>query len=530
MPINTVTLKINKKDFQSGYHGIIDSDIELRLPVNSDLEEKHQAWIDTYGAMFGNYRGVVPAADTPQNKGYLIEQCRNASSDLIDSFDQWLNSYLGDVKQKIYRCFKHDQENILIIQTNNLELWQLPWHEWNFIKMEYPNTEVVFSLYGQISDNSNKKITISDKARILIVFGDDEDLHLAERQKIKDISKYLDINIQPLDKPNYLELTGTIRNEWDIFYYSGHTEENTFLKINREEAEEIEGFAEAFRNSEIKIAIFNSCDNLKIASVLKEHNVSIPYSILMSEKVPDVVAAEFFKCFIDKYQSGKSFYQSVRIARGKIRELERDYPCSSWLPVIVQDNFVKLAPTWHELYLPKRKRIGVGLAIGTLATIAISLIRFIGLLQTPELFVFDTMMRSRDPQASDKHLAVIEVTSSDINQQKEVTSSDINQQKNRKDSQSLSNESLDRLLKILEKYKVKVVGLDNYLSWDRNTDREKYRKEYPKLMEELEKEDGKFIVACKKEDSVNNQKSEPAPDIAQSDSKKTAIGNRLAGE
>jgi CHASE2 domain-containing sensor protein len=518
MRYNTITLQITGGDFVRGYTGITVPGHELiQLAASPELKSQFVLWKYTYqqitkfnsknrGAIYHNNLDELIELENEKFKE-TIKKCRKESERIVNLFNEWLNSNaFSQTREQISKYFNSSGENLLIIQTECQDLWQLPWHEWNFIKMEYPNTEVVFSLYGQTSDNSNKKITIPDKARILTVFGDDEDLDLAERQKIKDISKYPDINIELLDKPNYLELTGKIRNEWDIFYYSGHTEENTFLKINRGEAEEIEGFAEAFRNSEIKIAIFNSCDNLKIASVLKEHNVSIPYSILMSEKVPDVVAAEFFECFIDKYRSGKSFYQSVKIARGKIRELERDYPCSSWLPVIVQDNIVqdnsvKLAPTWHELYLPKRKRIGVGLGIGTLATIAISLIRFIGLLQTPELFVFDTMMRSRDSQASDKHLAVIEVTSSDINQQK-----------NRKDSQSLSNESLDRLLKILEKYKVKVVGLDNYLSWDRNTD----RKKYPKLTEELEKEDGKFIVACKKEDSVNKQKSEPAPDIAQS--------------
>jgi CHASE2 domain-containing sensor protein len=479
MQHNTVTLQITGGDFIHGYTGVTVPGKELiQLSASPELKSQFALWKYTYQKMIKCY-SKNRGATYHDNLDELIElDTEKCAEKLVNLFNEWLGSdAFSQTRTQISKCFNSSGENLLIIQTECQELWQLPWHKWNFIKEKHPNTEVVFSLYGQTSDNSNNRTT-PNKARILAVFGNDEDLDLAERQEIKNLSKSPDINIELLNKPKYNELTDAIRNEWDIFYYSGHTKENTFLEINQGELEKIENFAEAFKNSKIKIAIFNSCDNLKIASILKKHNVSIPYLILMSEKVHDVIAAEFFKCFIDKYKSGKSFYQSVKIARGKIGEKERDYPCSSWLPVIVQDNSVKLAPTWHELYLPKRKRIGVGLGIGTLATIAIALIRFFGLLQTPELFIFDTMMRSKPSEEIDKHILIIENKGEKSNLH-----------------QSLSNDLLNKFLVRLENSKdsqPKVVGLDNYLD-----DKEKRDpNEHKQLISYIK--DGRLVLVCKK--------------------------------
>ncbi len=68
----------------------------------------------------------------------------------------------------------------------------------------------------------------------------------------------------------------------------------------------------------------------------------------MREPVPDKVAHEFLKDFIQEFTRRKSFYQSVNIARQKLQGLETDYPCASWLPIIVQ-NLLATPPTWQSM-------------------------------------------------------------------------------------------------------------------------------------------------------------------------------------
>ena len=152
--------------------------------------------------------------------------------------------------------------------------------------------------------------------------------------------------------PEPIDLERKIRDQWDIFCFSGHSEIKDNLveiEINPTSSIQISNIKEALKQSGIKIAIFNSCDNFQIAFELKNACVSIPYMILMSKKIHNDVAQDFFTAFIEAYNSGRSFYQAVRIARDAIKVLENRYPCASWLPIIVQADSTKFAPNWQEL-------------------------------------------------------------------------------------------------------------------------------------------------------------------------------------
>lgn len=98
----------------------------------------------------------------------------------------------------------------------------------------------------------------------------------------------------------------------------------------------------------LQIAFFNSCDGLGIASELEA--LHIPQIIVMREPVPDRVAQQFLKYFLQDYTNGVSLYQSVRNSRKKLQGLEGEFPCASWLPLIVQDS-LSSPPTWRSLGL-----------------------------------------------------------------------------------------------------------------------------------------------------------------------------------
>ena len=86
----------------------------------------------------------------------------------------------------------------------------------------------------------------------------------------------------------------------------------------------------------MKLAIFNSCDGLGLARNLAD--LRIPYTIVMREPIPDIVAQHFLEYFLTVFASGESLYTSVQQARVRLQEeLESQYPCASWIPVIFQN-------------------------------------------------------------------------------------------------------------------------------------------------------------------------------------------------
>lgn len=101
----------------------------------------------------------------------------------------------------------------------------------------------------------------------------------------------------------------------------------------------------------LKIAIFNSCDGLGLAQQLAD--LYIPQILVMREPVPDRVAQEFLKYFLEAFAKGDTFYLSVREAREKLQGLEAQFPYATWLPAIYQ-NPAAFPPTWESLHLPQK--------------------------------------------------------------------------------------------------------------------------------------------------------------------------------
>jgi hypothetical protein len=66
-------------------------------------------------------------------------------------------------------------------------------------------------------------------------------------------------------------------------------------------------------------------------------DLHIPQVIVMREWVPDTVAQAFFREFLMRFAEGHSLYASVREAREKLEQLEDEYPCATWLPLICQN-------------------------------------------------------------------------------------------------------------------------------------------------------------------------------------------------
>ena len=159
----------------------------------------------------------------------------------------------------------------------------------------------------------------------------------------------------------------------------------------------------------------------------------------------------------------------MRVSRERLHTLENQFPCASWLPVICQ-NPASVTPTWQELcaqtelndnarsrpgkILLTGRRLRVLLLASVVITILLMGSRWQGKLQTWELQAFDQLMQLRPVAVADRRLLVVRVTAADIKAQPP--------EERGGGAASLSDRTLDKLLKILESHQPQVIGLDIY--------------------------------------------------------------------
>jgi CHASE2 domain-containing sensor protein len=104
----------------------------------------------------------------------------------------------------------------------------------------------------------------------------------------------------------------------------------------------------------------------------------------------------------------------------------------------------------------KKQQLKVALLTSLGTALAISALRFVGILQPVELPAFDLTMRSRPSELKkDLNILVIEVTKED----KKIQQNSI-----RQSASSLSDEYLNLLLKKLIPLEPRIIGIDNYLN------------------------------------------------------------------
>ena len=187
----------------------------------------------------------------------------------------------------------------------------------------------------------------------MIVLGNSEGINVADDEKLlKELCH--DAELVVLTEPSVLELNEHLWDDkgWDILFFSGHSRtesEQGIIYLNSVDRLTIEQLKESLKRAVrggLQLAFFNSCDGLGIAAELE--SLHIPQVIVMREPVPDKVANRFLKYFFEEFTKGTSFYKSVNVARRKLQGLEKNYPCASWLPVIVQ-NLLEIPPTWQNL-------------------------------------------------------------------------------------------------------------------------------------------------------------------------------------
>jgi len=314
-----------------------------------------------------------------------------------------------------------------------------------------------------------------------------------------------------LVEPTRQEVNQQLWNDdWDILFFAGHSlsqadGETGKIYINPHESLAIPQLKNALQQAiarGLKIAIFNSCDGIGLARDLADLN--IPQVIVMREPVPDLIAQEFLKNFLVAFAGGKLLYLAVREARERLQGWENDFPCASWLPVICQ-NPTTSPVTWQELceisldtshqkshILQKIIRSCV---LTTVASALVIGLRYLGVWQIPELQTYDHLLRLSLPEEQDSRLLVVEVSEKDIQTLIEPT----------RGIKSISDSSLAKLIKKIQQYQPRIIGIDIYRDIPDSTDRTKQLE----LTTQLNQEN--IVVICKGKDSQYDPQGIPPP-------------------
>lgn len=475
------------------------------LPAAPKLNQLYQRWQRLHEAIhqrLGNNQRIKVYQEDITNVS--VNDFDRICQQLRASLNDWLRfDSFANIERQLRTLLNRDDEVRVIIETNIVELHQLPWHLWDFFD-DYPQAELGVSNHEYASPQVLRKSS-TDKVKILAILGNKAGIDIdKDRLFLENVSNTETLF---LVEPSRQQLDEQLWNHnWDILFFAGHSVSSRDkdigeIYINQTESLTIYQLKNALNTAISKglnIAIFNSCDGIGLARNLAELN--IPQMIVMRTAVPDFVAQEFLKNFLIAFSNNKPFYPAVREARERLQGLENDFPCASWLPVIYQ-NPTTVPVTWQELYnnrsqtnlidKPVQNKISFSkyqfftfvfsIFIVALSTIGL---RYFGFFEKIELQTFDQMLRLKPKEEIDPKVVVVEITEEDIQSRPELTLG----------AKSISDSTLAILLNKLQDYQPQVIGIDIY----RDLPDRKNKSNQIKLSTELQKQN--VIAACKGKD------------------------------
>ncbi len=468
-----VTLTIAEEGYQP------DIQKSANLPASPELSTQLQHhWQEKYRTLGAPYRIKPKAITLKRSFKEQVQECNESADKLRKNLNTWLDSEKFRLLDKELRTvLNKDDEIRFLIRTDSQELHKLPWEEWEIFK-SYPKAGfgLAPTKYERIKTTTS---TYNSKVRILAILGNSEGINIdTDRQLLESLPN---VETVFLVEKTRKEINDQLwEQSWDILFFAGHSEtegETGKIYINPTDSLTIDelwyGLNKAV-NKGLRIAIFNSCDGLGLARQLESMNLHIPQMIVMRELVPDRVAQEFLKYFLTAFSRGESFDLAVREAKERLKGMESDFPCASWLPVIWQ-NPTEVPPKWEELFtvpepgivetepeivgtevvpLPHKRKFGKRSLLKVLIasfviTCLVMEVRHLGILQDFEMKVYDHQMLLRPDEGPDNRILIVKITEEDLK---------LPQQQQRVGS--LSDSALNQLLKKLDSYQPRAIGLN----------------------------------------------------------------------
>ena len=370
-----------------------------------------------------------------------VRKCQESGERLAVAMNAWLNSEeFRGIDKRLGVGLNVDEDIRVLIRTEDPYLHKLPWELWDLFK-NFPKAEPSLSQLNFVNAEFLRRPVRKSKVKILAILGDSNEINVQEDRKILENLSPTSAEVIVLVEPDLKQISDELwEQSWDIIFFAGHgeTKDGTGkIYINKNDSLTIDelwiGLRKAVDNG-LQMAIFNCCDGLGLATKLDDFQM-IPQMILMRELVPDYIAQEFLKYFLQEFVNGKSLYAAKREARKRLQGLENRFPCASWLPVIWQHPAA--APlVWNDFLLefdspkvasdltatprsPKRppvkgfSRLKSVILASAGCTLAVMGTRSLGVMEALELSMFDRLMSQRQPELIDNRLLVVEVTDKD---------------------------------------------------------------------------------------------------------------------
>lgn len=367
--------------------GQIEEIVSFLYPLPKPLEDKFKQW-QYYIGLQGNRKVVKNRHNFVSGTVNLTELTNSLKAELNKWLgrDGWIDENgqidlrVGQVLERFRKKITEKDEVQIIVQTEDRQLRGLPWQEWDTLA-GYTNRGVEVAISATNFQRLTQKPTpqLKATARILVVFGDEKLGFSEEEDFIKRLRGH---GGEPhiLRQPTRHELEQQLKDPqgWHIFFFAGHSESDRHGRIGRFqinpddgeqgiiEISELKELLQSAINQKLQLAIFNSCDGLGLANQLTQ--LSLPYCIVMRERVESAVARELLRHFLEAFVKDRSLFASMNAARQQLKK--KFEPGKSWLPVIVANPLAKEV-TWNRLFSERRLswQWEMGLAIVAIAVI-----------------------------------------------------------------------------------------------------------------------------------------------------------------
>ncbi len=200
-----------------------------RLPPNSVVWDKYKKWQDIYRNLPFSVRSLRRREDM----GISIiskKAFAELSKEVKGSLNDWLDgTEFPPLKDTFLTHTNVAKEIRIVIEAEEIELRQLPWHLWNILDL-YPQAEVALAPL-EYDTPSNTPSIERKRRRVFAILGNSRGIDTtADRKFLEGLKDKAEIVF--LVEPSRKQLNERLWDEqgWDILFFAGHSSSDRHLE------------------------------------------------------------------------------------------------------------------------------------------------------------------------------------------------------------------------------------------------------------------------------------------------------------
>ncbi len=332
-----------------------------KLSPNPELYQFLQEWQLLYPAAIRllaegtNLSSLQPVFDPITISNVSSQDMAELNHNFKQSINDWFNSAdFARIGRRLRKDLDISDRLSVIIVSDQLEVWQLPWHFWDLFS-DYPHAVEVFAK-PSFSTVRPVKSQYHGAVNILAIAGRDPHVQI-DFSFLKTLPRcQRHVAATATSAAQIAEQLQQVQPDILVFYGHGDTvqsdswrqdgviylDNDTPLEISRLRSE-----IQKAINQGLQIAIFNCCNGLGLAAQIADLN--IPYIIVMREIIPNQTAQEFLESLLTAYSQGHSFPAAFNDARQQLKLAAGGFAqFADWLPILFH-NPLSASVTWRDL-------------------------------------------------------------------------------------------------------------------------------------------------------------------------------------